>query len=110
VRLKYDEHEGEHRVKSKMDSHGVKSNETVTTVNLRASSNTFQDIVKSGNLVVESLDISFSIIDSYGILAAKSDYFLRYLNHGNYACSDGESTHATKLTGVDRRNVRIMEE
>jgi hypothetical protein len=41
VRLKYDEHEGEHRVKSKMDSHGVKSkmdghgvksNETVTTM------------------------------------------------------------------------------
>jgi len=32
VRLKYDEHESEHRVKSKMDSHGVKSNETVTTM------------------------------------------------------------------------------
>jgi hypothetical protein len=28
----YDGHEGEHRVKSKMDSHGVKSDETVTTM------------------------------------------------------------------------------
>ena len=32
MRLKYNEHEGEHRVKSKKDSHGVKSNETVTTM------------------------------------------------------------------------------
>ena len=40
MRLKYGEHEGEHHVKSKKDSHGVKSKETVTTVNLRASSNT----------------------------------------------------------------------
>ena len=30
--LKYDEHEGEHRVKSKMDSHGMKSNEIVMTM------------------------------------------------------------------------------
>jgi hypothetical protein len=32
VRLKYDEHAGEHRVKSKMDSYGVKSNDTVMTM------------------------------------------------------------------------------
>jgi len=32
VGVKYKGHEGEHRVKSKMDSHSVKSNETVTTM------------------------------------------------------------------------------
>ena len=30
--VKYEEHEGEHCVKSNMDSHSVKSNETVTTM------------------------------------------------------------------------------